>query len=221
MRFYRNCKVESDQFANANLEFRGELEKLTTIAQQRIEIPSVKLSDFRKCFFFFYYFNCIAFFYIPVTSDAIRGMLIGPTLMAIAQFSGTFALSNYAATIFMESGSTFNPFVSSIITGSFQVIGPILASSLIDRLGRRFLLLMSTAGATVALIVTGTYSYLHSIGNDMSALRLVPVISLSAYVIFVAVGLKPVPYAIVSEVLPQKVRYICNYTLIYIDLLLY
>lgn len=135
----------------------------------------------------------------------MRGMLIGPTLMAACQFSGTFVLSNYAATIFKETGSTINPNLSSIIMGCNQFMGTIFASSLIDRLGRKKLLLISSVGSALCLTVTGTYCYLGANGYDVSILNLLPVVSLSAFIFITAIGMNPVPYVIVSEVLPPKV----------------
>lgn len=128
-------------------------------------------------------------------------------MLAVTQFSGCFALTGYAATIFKESGSMINPHLSSIIVGVFQLIGSILASSLIDRLGRRFLLLVSCAGSALSLFLTGIYSYLHSTGYDVSSWSYLPIISLSVFVIITAIGLMPVPLVLVTEVLPQKVTF--------------
>lgn len=70
-------------------------------------------------------------------------MLIGPSLMAISQFSGTFCVVTYAVTIFKESGSNFNPNTSSIVLGSLQIFGTYCTSLLIDKFGRKLLLAIS------------------------------------------------------------------------------
>lgn len=67
-------------------------------------------------------------------------MLIGPSLMAVSQFSGTFCVVTYAKTIFTDSGSNFNPNTSAIILGSLQILGTYCTSILIERLGRKLLL---------------------------------------------------------------------------------
>lgn len=139
------------------------------------------------------------------TPDAIRGMIIGPILMAANQFSGAFTLANYAVTVFNETGSTVDPSLSSIIMGTTQLVGTIFASSLIDRVGRKLLLLTSMAGATVMLVVTGIYCYLNWHGYDIGYLNLLPVITLSAFIFLTAIGMNPVPYVITAEVLPAKV----------------
>lgn len=138
-------------------------------------------------------------------------MLIGPFLIAVYQFSGSTALCTYAATIFKESGSTINPNYSAIVMGVNQLIGTIFASTVVDRMGRKSLLLISSAGSTLFIIVTGVYCYLHTYGYDVSFLTVLPIISLSGTVVVSSIGMLPIPLVIVSEVLPQKVTIIFEY----------
>lgn len=132
-------------------------------------------------------------------------MCIGPTLMAISQFSGTFTISSYAAIIFKATGSTIEPNLSAIIMGSVQIFGTYFASSLIDRLGRKMLLLISTCGTTIGLLITGTYAYLSSNGYNVDGFNLLPVVSLSFVIFVAAIGIIPVPYVLVNEIFPRKV----------------
>lgn len=141
-------------------------------------------------------------------------MLIGPVLMAAVQFSGAFTLANYAVTIFNETGSTVDPSLSAIIMGSTQLVGTIFASSLIDRLGRKFLLLISMAGAALTLLATGGYCYMNTQGYDVGSLNLLPVITLSAFIFVTAIGMNPVPYVVTAEVLPPKVAFAKLYYII-------
>lgn len=126
--------------------------------------------------------------------------------MAVSQFSGTFTLCNYAATIFRESGSTIDPNMSAIVMGTMQVCGTYCASRVVDSMGRKKLLLISTSGGAVGLAVTGVYSYLAKHNYDVSAFNFLPVVSLSFFIFISAIGIIPVPYVLVSEVIPQKVR---------------
>lgn len=99
--------------------------------------------------------------------------------------------------------------------GVLQVLGTYISSQLIDRLGRRTILLISPFGGLVALLVTAMSSYLGKHGYDMSSFSILPVISISFYVFICAIGLMPVPYVMASEVLPLRVCILC------IDLCLY
>lgn len=140
-----------------------------------------------------------------MTPNAIKALIVGPVLMAVNQFSGTLTLISYAATIFTESGSSFDPNMSAIVMGCLQICGTYCTSLLIDRVGRKCLLIISCGGSAVGLAVMGVYSFMNEHGYGMDAFHFVPVLSLS-FVIFVAsIGIIPIPYVIIAEVLPRKV----------------
>lgn len=140
-----------------------------------------------------------------VTPAAIRAFSVTSTLMFVSQLSGAYTVSNYAATIFEQTGSTFDPNVSSIVMGVLQVCGTITASQLMDRIGRKKLLLVSNSGAAISHTITGTFIYLSKSGYDVSAFNLLPVISISFFIFINAIGILPVPYVILAELMPQKV----------------
>lgn len=113
---------------------------------------------------------------------------------------------NYAATIFANTGSSISSSLSSIIMGSMLVVGVYSASLLIDRYGRKVLMLVSSGGAALGLLSTGIYALLSYKGFDVEALHLVPVIGLSFYIFISAIGMLPVPYVYVAEIFPQRLR---------------
>lgn len=87
----------------------------------------------------------------------------------------------------------------------FLVLGTYAGSQLIDRLGRKTLLLISMSGGFVAVLVTGIFAYLGKHDFDLSSFSILPVISISLYVFICAIGIVPVPFVMVSEILPQRV----------------
>lgn len=52
----------------------------------------------------------------------------------------------------------------------------------------------------------GTYSYLGTQNVDLSQYHWVPVVSLSTVIFISSIGIIPIPYIIIAEVLPQKVN---------------
>lgn len=137
--------------------------------------------------------------------------MISPFLTAICNLSGSFAITSYAILVFKQTGSTIDPNVSAIVMAVLQVLGTYTASQLMERLGRKTLLLISMSGGLVALLVTATFSYLREQGFPVSSFSFLPVISISLYVFICAIGLLPVPYIMVSEVLPQRVCIYIDY----------
>lgn len=140
-----------------------------------------------------------------VTPAALRALFITPMISAVGLFSGSFSIVTYAVNMFEQNGTKIDPNVSAIIMCFVIVLGTYIASQLIDRIGRKTLLLYSIPAGFVALLVTGTFAYLGKHGYDTSSLSIVPVISISAYVFICAIGLMPVPFVIISEVLPRRV----------------
>lgn len=124
------------------MALQKELEKLKAIAAQKDTTEPLKFADFCKhCLKLCLNYELTIFFkLLLVEPTAWRAMLIGPSLMAISQFSGTFCVVTYAKTIFTDSGSNFNPNTSAIILASLQIFGTYCTSILIERLGRKLLL---------------------------------------------------------------------------------
>lgn len=143
-----------------------------------------------------------------VNPVALRAMMISPFLMIVNQFSGSFAISNYAETIFKSTGSTFDPQISAIVMAAVQVVGTYTTSQLMDRVGRKVLLLVSLGGCCIAHLITGIYCYLAKHDYDVNAFNLVPIISISTFIFMSSIGILPVPFIMLAEVIPQRVSYI-------------
>lgn len=62
---------------------------------------------------------------------------MGVFLMWLNQFSGCFALMNYTANIFKESGSSLSPKESAIIVAVICLLGSYVSTILVDRCGRK------------------------------------------------------------------------------------
>lgn len=90
---------------------------------------------------------------------------------------------------------------------SVQLVGTWVATFLIDRVGRRVLLIASTIGCGTGLALMGTFIYLSKQDLDLSDLSWVPVASLSLAVFMASIGLLPLVFVVLGEVLPSKVRF--------------
>lgn len=71
------------------------------------------------------------------SKTARKALIIGVVLAALNQFCGLFAMLNYSAGIFKESGSNLEPNMSSIVVGGIQLLGSYMATNLVDRAGRK------------------------------------------------------------------------------------
>lgn len=94
-----------------------------------------------------------------VKPDVFKPLMISVTLMFFLQFSGINAILFYATDILKDAGTSLTPNVSLIIVNASLVIATIPGSLLIDRLGRKILLIISGSGHALSLTVLGLYYY--------------------------------------------------------------
>lgn len=112
--------------------------------------------------------------------------------------------------IFEISGSSLSPDMGSIIIGVIQVIGSYMSTILIDRLGRRSLLLISTLGSSFCLLILALYCYLQSLEYNMSSFSWIPVTSLSIYMIAYCLGFGPCPFIVSAEIFRRDISSMAN-----------
>lgn len=77
----------------------------------------------------------------------------------------------YTQTIFAATGSTIPADLSTIIIGIVQVLASFLTPMLVDRMGKRFLLLFSAVGMGLSEAVLGYYFYLKDSGQNVESVR--------------------------------------------------
>lgn len=70
----------------------------------------------------------------------------------------------------------------------------------------QILMAISSAGTSIFLCVIASYSYLNKAGFDLSEFAWVPVISLSLVVFLASIGIISLPYIIMTELMPSRVR---------------
>ena len=132
-------------------------------------------------------------------------MVVGVGLAIAQQITGINTVIYYAPTIFKFAGfsSSSVAILASVGVGVVNVIFTVVAMQLLDRVGRRPLLLVSLAGMALSLIVLGLAFSLPQLSGRRGWIA---VASLMAYVGSFAVGLGPVFWLILSEIYPLRIR---------------
>ncbi|MCB0909655.1 MAG: sugar porter family MFS transporter [Nocardioidaceae bacterium] len=133
-----------------------------------------------------------------------RVVLVGLVLALAQQFVGVNTVIYYAPTILSDTGLTnANALAATLIVGVTNVLFTVVAVLLLDRVGRRPLLLTGTAVLLVALALLGTYFASDTLQNDYGWLALA---GLVLFMAGFAVGLGPVFWLMISEIFPIGVR---------------
>jgi len=129
-----------------------------------------------------------------------RALFIGFLLAALTQTSGITSLLSFLPEVFKSGGqNAADAFFESVLVASVNLALTIVALWLVDKAGRRTLILFGTVTQTVALAAVG-YLYLVK-GHGLGIL-----VGIMGFVAGHAIGNGAVCWVIISEIFPTKVR---------------
>lgn len=127
-------------------------------------------------------------------------ILVGIALAALQQWTGINILFNYAAEVYRSAGYGANDiFLNIVITGAINLAFTVLAMVLVDRLGRRLMMLAGCIGIGVSHLLCA-WAY-HAQWRDTAVL----VLTLSAIACY-ALTLAPVTWVLIAEIFPRRIR---------------
>lgn len=139
-------------------------------------------------------------------SPTVRpALVVGIGLAIFQQITGINTVIYYAPTIVLTAGvsSAAGAILATAVIGLVNVIMTIVAMWLIDRVGRRPLLLVGIAGMAVCLGILGAAFRMQA---ETSTVAWVAVITLMAYVAFFAISLGPIFWLLIAEIYPLRIR---------------
>jgi sugar porter (SP) family MFS transporter len=138
-------------------------------------------------------------------SPGVRPVVaIGLTLALAQQFIGVNTVIYYAPTILKFTGAASGGAVArTVFVGITNVVFTIVAVLLLDRVGRRKLLLTGTAVCVASLTVLGLFFAVPWLQDNVGWLALAMLIT---YIAGFAVGLGPVFWLMISEIFPLRIR---------------
>lgn len=131
-------------------------------------------------------------------------LVVGLGLALFQQLVGVNTVIYYAPTILSDTGLTKSSSVTqTVFVGITNVVFTVVAVLLLDKVGRRKLLITGTIGLTVALATLGVYFTSSTLQDTAPYLALV---ALLLFIASFAVGLGPVFWLMISEIFPTGVR---------------
>lgn len=129
-----------------------------------------------------------------------KALIIGFLLAALSQTSGITCLLSFLPEVFKSAGQKASgAFFQSVLVGVVNLVFTIFAIWLVDKAGRRTLILFGTGLQTVSLAFVGCLYLVASAGNGILG-------GIMAFVAGHAVGNGAVCWVIISEIFPTKVR---------------
>ncbi|KAK9036324.1 hypothetical protein V6N11_078330 [Hibiscus sabdariffa] len=134
---------------------------------------------------------------------------IGIGLLVLQQLSGINAVLFYSSNIFERAGVSSSN-AATFGLGLIQVIASGVTTWLVDKAGRRILLIISSSGMTLSLLLVASAFYAEefiaqgSIIHDI--MGIVSLVGLVAFSITFSLGVGAIPWVIMSEILPVNIK---------------
>ena len=137
-----------------------------------------------------------------------------PVLLALGlaffqQFSGINAAIFYAAPIFSEAQVSNPTLVASFAVGAVQVVFTLVSVLLVDLAGRKVLLVIGSVVLSLSGVMIGVEFILgHFYCHSDSACRFSPlaIVGLIFYIMAFSIAWGAIPWLMMSELIPQRVR---------------
>lgn len=128
-------------------------------------------------------------------------LIVGVVLALFSQITGINAIIYYAPEIFKSIGfASESAFFQTVLIGSINTLFTFVALWLIDRAGRKTLLLWGVSGMILCLLGTGLCFHFNIVEGPWL------LIFILGYIASFASSLGPIPWVIMSEIFPTKTR---------------
>ena len=127
-------------------------------------------------------------------------LLVGILLAVLQQWSGINILFNYAEEVFRAAGLGMNQILLDIVvTGAINLIFTLIAMAVVDRIGRRPLMLFGCIGIGVSHLLAGLAYHTGQRGTPVLILTLC---AIACY----AMTLAPLTWVLIAEIFPNRLR---------------
>jgi sugar porter (SP) family MFS transporter len=127
-------------------------------------------------------------------------LLLGIFLAVLQQWCGINVIFNYAEEVFKAAGYGVTGMLGcAVLTGAVNLIFTFVAIAMVDRWGRRPLMLMGSAGLTLIYAILGT-CYFYGVKGPIMV-----IIVLAAIAVY-AMTFAPIVWVLISEIFPNRIR---------------
>lgn len=140
-------------------------------------------------------------------------------IFVFQQLSGAYVIIFYAVDLFRKIGGHFengiDEYVSLVLLGTIRFVMSIISAFISKKVGRRPLLCTSGIGMCICSLIAGVYMYLTAIPQDaLAKLNItktkddhnIALICVLGYVCLSSFGYLVIPWTLIGELLPVKVR---------------
>jgi SP family sugar:H+ symporter-like MFS transporter len=136
---------------------------------------------------------------------------VGILLSVFQQFVGINVIFYYSSTLWHSVGfSEADSFTITVVTSIVNVLVTLVAIALVDKIGRKPLLVVGSAGMAITLAAMAwCFSQAAGSGAELSlpgSVGMVALVAANAYVVFFGVSWGPVVWVLLGEMFPNNIR---------------
>nr|XP_053632655.1 solute carrier family 2, facilitated glucose transporter member 8-like [Cherax quadricarinatus] len=138
----------------------------------------------------------------------MKPLLICLSILFFAQCSGVTAVLFNMAIVFKDSGSKMSEAGSSVIIAGVQVVATVLGAGLMDKVGRRILLVLAAAFMSFSNVSLGVFFYMKEKDSAwaLESLGWLPLTSLIVFITAYSVGFGPTVWVLIGELFSPAVK---------------
>ncbi|CAH0564584.1 unnamed protein product [Brassicogethes aeneus] len=140
------------------------------------------------------------------TKSLRRAFFIIAVIINLQNLSGITVILAYTQSIFKVTDKYMSPSITPIILGLNKAVFTIISSSVVDRFGRKILLIISISTCCVSHILLATFFTLQN-HYSLSHISWLPIVGLLSYITGYSLGLSPIPYVLLGEIFPTNVKF--------------
>jgi SP family arabinose:H+ symporter-like MFS transporter len=145
--------------------------------------------------------------------SARRSAFVSIFLCIFQQLTGINGVNFYTVTIFKAAAgpnSVLDEHTCAVIVAFVFCFANLCSYVLIEKLGRKFLLILSTIMLSLAAFSLGVYFYMLETGVNMEKFIMMPLASLITFVLAFSIGYGPLLYVMVAEMSASEIRVIIS-----------
>ncbi|KAM3956740.1 facilitated trehalose transporter Tret1-like [Aphomia sociella] len=137
-----------------------------------------------------------------------KAFIITLIIKIAQQFDGYLIVLIYAGLVFEKASESINlnlsPNKQIMMIGAIQLIGSILATCIVERTGRKLLLVTTSFAVGVGMLILSAWFYLTSVGVWMPGW--LPVFAMGLAIFADAAGFQPISYIIITDLFTFQLR---------------
>ena len=132
-----------------------------------------------------------------------KPLVIMCLVFVLRETGGKISIYIYAVYLFRSAGVKIDPFHCTFLVGVARLLGIFICSLIVDKVGRKSLMITTSILCSFFLMLAGVILV---IGPTNALMRLIPLVAMLMFVFFYSLGMIPVPWILLGELLPLPVK---------------